>query len=141
MRDIVTFYRKNLEKLKGLALDCPECIKNAVPCHHYDYLKRYIEELEALPPFDQEKFELFWKEYPVKKAKKVAEKIWQRMGVDDALFEKIMSALAKHKVCIQWTKNRGQYIPHPPTWLNQERWNDEVELPGDSAMNEKYKGL
>jgi len=25
----------------------------------------------------------------------------------------------------QWTKDGGQFIPHPATWLRQERWTDE----------------
>jgi hypothetical protein len=25
----------------------------------------------------------------------------------------------------EWTKDGGQFIPHPATWLNQKRWEDE----------------
>ena len=141
MRDIVSFYKKNLERLKLLALDCPQCIQDQTMCHHYDYLRDYIKELEELPPFDQEKFEIFWKEYPRKMAKKSVAVIWQRMKVDDALFEIIMKALENQKKSRQWTDKKGQFIPHPTTWLHQERWNDEVELPGDLAIKEKYKGI
>lgn len=140
MSNILTFYKKNLERLKALALDCPECIRNKEMCHHYDYLKDYIKELEEMPPFDSEKFEHFWKEYPRKMAKKVAEKIWLRMKVDDELFATIMTALDNQKKSNQWTQNKGQYIPHPTTWLNQERWNDEVELPSNIG-NSKYDNI
>ncbi len=59
MKGTLPFYKKNLIRLKELALDCPQCIQDRVMCHHYDYLRRYIEELEALPPFDEEKFDHF----------------------------------------------------------------------------------
>ena len=26
-------------------------------------------------------------------------------------------------------KTEKQFIPHPSTWLNQRRWEDEIELP------------
>ena len=26
----------------------------------------------------------------------------------------------------EWKNRDPQYIPYPTTWLNQERWNDEV---------------
>ena len=28
----------------------------------------------------------------------------------------------------QWTKEGGQYIPNPTTWLNQGRWDDKTEI-------------
>jgi len=27
----------------------------------------------------------------------------------------------------QWVESDGKYIPHPATWLNQGRWDDEVD--------------
>jgi len=31
------------------------------------------------------------------------------------------------KATEQWRKDNGQFIPHPQTWLNQRRWEDDVE--------------
>ncbi len=28
----------------------------------------------------------------------------------------------------QWQKEGGQYIPNPATWLNQNRWEDEIKI-------------
>ena len=97
MQDTTIFYKKNIERLKELAFDCPECIKNKEMCHHYDYLRNYIKELEELPPFDHEKFDVFWKEYPRKIAKKSVAKIWEKMKVSNILFETIMTALEHQK--------------------------------------------
>lgn len=77
-------------------------------------------------------FEEFWKEYPNKTAKKKALESWVRIFKEvpnielaDALAAQVMSGLAKAKKSSQWTKNNGDFVPHPTTWLNQERWNDE----------------
>lgn len=67
-------------------------------------------------------FEKFWSIYPKKISKKKAEQCWNRMKPDNSLFEKISKAIETAKKTDQW--ERG-FIPHPTTYLNQERWNDE----------------
>lgn len=71
-------------------------------------------------------FDEFWKEYPNKKSRALAAKCWEKLNPDAALFATIMAALGKHKRCDQWVKDGGQFVPHPSTWLNQRRWEDEV---------------
>lgn len=78
-------------------------------------------------PGDQ-RFDQFWAEYPRKTVKKEALKSWNRIKMTDELFAKIMSTLAAYKKSPQWIKDGGQFIPHPTTWLNQERWNDELKV-------------
>jgi len=73
-------------------------------------------------------FDFFWKMYPNKKSKKQAEKIWNKLKMDEDLYRKIIISLKKQMETRQWQKNGGEFIPHPSTWLNQERWNDE-EVP------------
>ncbi|QVW25341.1 phage replication protein [Pseudomonas hormoni] len=73
-------------------------------------------------------FPKFWKLYPNKKGKANAEKAWKKLKVTDELFTLIASGLAKQVVCPDWTKDGGQYIPHPATWLNGKRWEDEVKV-------------
>ncbi|MDD2054948.1 phage replication protein [Pseudomonas putida] len=72
-------------------------------------------------------FPKFWKLYPNKKGKANAEKAWKKLKVTDELFTLIASGLAKQVVCAEWTKDGGQFIPHPATWLNGKRWEDEVK--------------
>lgn len=73
-------------------------------------------------------FAKFWSHYPKKKAKPQAEKAWKKINPDHSLFNKIMESLGKHCVSKDWLKDDGQFIPHPATWLNQARWEDEVTL-------------
>lgn len=71
-------------------------------------------------------FEEFWKAYPRKVGKDVARKKWGVIKPDQELFKKIMASLEVQKKMPQWTKDDGQFIPHPSTWLNQKRWEDEI---------------
>ena len=83
---------------------------------------------------DEENFEKFWTEYPKKIAKKEAKKAFIKVCPIDET--QLMIGLSKWKKSEQWTKDKGRFIPHPTTWLNQERWNDEVEI--KTEINSKY---
>lgn len=68
-------------------------------------------------------FESFWKAYPRKVAKPAALKAWLQHKPD---LQQVIYALKNQSQSPQWQKDGGQFIPHPATWLNQERWNDEA---------------
>jgi hypothetical protein len=69
-------------------------------------------------------FDAFWKEYPRKKNKGYAERVWGRLKVSKELMADIMNGLYRAEESIDWTKDNGQYIPHPSTWLNAKGWED-----------------
>lgn len=83
-----------------------------------------------------EQFETFWKAYPRKVAKKTARDKWSRIKMTDELFAKIIAAVEVQKKQPQWVKDGGQFIPHPSTWLFQERWDDEVDSGASTKYNE-----
>lgn len=72
-------------------------------------------------------FESFWKVYPKKVAKKKAKQSWKSVCKNKETYNAIMKALTTQIVIHKWDKN-NRYCPHPATWLNQERWNDDVEV-------------
>jgi hypothetical protein len=78
-------------------------------------------------------FSEFWKAYPKKLAKTSAEKAWKKQKCD-AKVGVILAALAVWKKTPDWTKDGGQYVPYPASWLNGQRWEDEIAassaLPG-----------
>ena len=39
----------------------------------------------------------------------------------------VLKSLSLFKVSDEWKKDNGKYIPHPSTWLNQRRWEDDVK--------------
>jgi hypothetical protein len=75
--------------------------------------------------FDVDGFEAFWNAYPRKVAKQAALKAWTRLQPDGSLKAEVQKALARAKRTRQWTRDGGEYIPHPATWLNNRRWEDE----------------
>ncbi len=82
-------------------------------------------------------FESFWSAYPKKVGKGYALKSWNKISPGKELTKKILSAVESQKHSQQWKKDDGQFIPNPATWLNQGRWEDnlEVELPRTSSYD------
>ena len=72
---------------------------------------------------ESETFDLFWAAYPRKVAKKAAEKAWLRLKPDTKLSYAIIESVKAH-MANGWRET--QFIPHPATYLNGERWNDEL---------------
>lgn len=73
------------------------------------------------------RFNVFWKAYPKKVGKGAAERAWRKIKPTEALLQRMLVAIDKGKSSKQWNKENGQYIPNPSTWLNQKRWEDELE--------------
>lgn len=72
-------------------------------------------------------FEEFWKVWPRRQGKGAARKAFisaVAKGVDAAFI--IASATAYAHRC-QLIGKESQFIPHPSTWLNQERYDDDAE--------------
>lgn len=58
--------------------------------------------------------------------RKTAFKSWVKIQPSSLLVKRIMTALEQYKQTKQWQD--PQYIPHPSTWLNQARWEDEIKV-------------
>lgn len=82
-------------------------------------------------------FARFWAVYPRKEAKQTALKAFTKINPDESLLETILSAVERFKNSAQWQEDGGQYVPHPSTFLNQRRWEDEP--PKASAFRKPRK--
>lgn len=71
-------------------------------------------------------FDRFWSAYPRKTAKPTAQTAFAKLNPDEQLLQVMLTAIEKQKASPQWTRDGGQFIPHPATWLNQRRWEDET---------------
>ena len=71
-------------------------------------------------------FESFWEIYPKHQDKKKAKQKFLKLCKDEKKYQEIMDGL--RNVLPVWAKKDTKYIPMPTTWLNGERWNDEVDL-------------
>ena len=68
-----------------------------------------------------ESFEIFWKEYPNRVGKPDAMKKYKEQEHSD-----IMGWLERWKEYWDYSETEPRFIPHPATWLNQERYKDET---------------
>lgn len=91
-------------------------------------IKKQNKELNEL---QEKQFDKFWQAYPKKVSKKQAQKSWKKINPSLELFKKILKALEMVKQTEQWEKDNGKFIPYPATWLNQERWTDEIKMMQD----------
>lgn len=72
-------------------------------------------------------FDRFWNAYPKKVGKLAAFNSFKKIKNPSEMICVILDAIEKQKNTDQWKKDNGQFIPNPSTWLNQGRWEDEVE--------------
>ena len=80
-------------------------------------------KVEVLDNIDIQ-FEQFWNLYPKKEKKKETRKWFEKHKPNQELFNKILVNLEKQKKSKQWANK--QFIPLPSSWLNGERWEDEI---------------
>ena len=93
------------------------------------YKEKKRKEIESNKSESKERdafFDLFWADYPNRVAKQDAVRAWQKLAPDEALYCEIMAGLRKWKASDEWTRDGGRFVPHPATWLNGRRWEDEV---------------
>jgi len=69
-------------------------------------------------------FTAFWTAYPRKIARQKAWQAWKKIRAGPELVAAILRSIAEHKQTEQWQQVR--LIPHPATFLNQRRWEDDV---------------
>lgn len=109
------------------------------PCKNDEIAGNETPE-EVKPNLQEQRFNTFWQAYPLKKAKQAAWKAWQKIKPTTELFEKIISAVDKAKRSEDWARDNGRYIPHPATWLNGGRWDDELTEVSPTTANTKKNG-
>lgn len=115
--DLVTIRVKNWNKRQFVKLT------------GYDRIKRHRIRSKTREQDDrkiQEWFDAFWEAYPRKIAKVKAQKSWNQTDLTQEIFDKIILSIEQQKKTEAWKNDGGKFIPHPATWLNQERWNDEI---------------
>lgn len=83
-------------------------------------------------------FDVFWNLYPRKTAKAKAKEAFTKASKKSNFdFNVIIASVQKHiRYSKQWQDK--QYVPHAATWLNGERWEDEVvEATTGAYQNQK----
>lgn len=86
------------------------------------------------PPNPLSGFETFWNNYPNKAGKKDAIKAWTKLKPNPDLQLRIIQAITAQRETRKW---REGFIPLPATFLNGERWEDQIELPIGVSKSEQ----
>lgn len=109
--------------------------------------KKEIKPAEAMPlpanageeqhilTYEEQAFNIFWAAYPKKVNKKGAFTSFKRIKHLKDEMPLIMEALQRFKASKDWQKDNGQFIPHPQTFINQERWKDQQEQTREQQLN------
>lgn len=71
-------------------------------------------------------FDDFWKAYPIKRDKKKAKTAWMRKKLNGKSEDIVKDVINRISNDPQWIKG---YIPLPTTYINGERWDDELTNP------------
>ena len=85
--------------------------------------------VEVLDPSD---FDLFWSDYPRKIGKPVAKKAFEKAAKEFDSMAIVVGCLPWREFWIE-ARTEEQFIPHPSTFLNQHRFNDEPPVPPDKS--------
>jgi hypothetical protein len=80
----------------------------------------------------EQQFDTFWSLYPRKVGKGAARTAFHRKGKTHEIREAIIHGLRKQVPAMR--EKELEYIPHPATWLNQERWTDVIEDGGPAQQ-------
>lgn len=119
---------KSLETLTEVDANAEQAhsVGNANHNHSYNHNQLYKKKenpkerkIRSKPLADSD-FEKFWSSYPKKVGRGAAERAWKK-AVQLATAEEI-TRIAK---VYPWGDDK-QFIPHPATWLNQQRWQDDI---------------
>lgn len=102
--------------------ECVDTFHQTVKCIKGTDKRPDKRNTDILPLFDR-----FWGAYPRKVSKADARKAFAKLNPDTELVEAMLRALDWQKRLPEWTKDGGQFIPYPATWLNARRWEDEPE--------------
>lgn len=88
------------------------------------------------------RFREFWAAYPRKHRKQRAQVVWLKLGIegDTPLWVQVMAGLRQWKNLWKAEATKTQYIPHPSTWLNDRRWEDDIDQPSP-VLSAKTKTL
>ncbi len=130
------------EKLNGSYTECPpsdgqvtdKCppslVESSVVKCNIDKNKDMVDSFSA-----------FYSAYPKKRSKAAAIKAFEKKYKKNLLpeIEELVEIVKKWSNTTDWKKEGGKFIPHPSTWLNGERWLDELPAStGDSQPFNKF---
>lgn len=84
----------------------------------------------------------FWEAYGYKVDHLVAEKAFRKHVKDQATFQAVMTAVkAQRQAGGPLDPEKGTFRPRPSTWLNKNRWMDEIQHQGGNHDKDRKRRL
>lgn len=115
----------------------PECPKNGDSVNQPQVNTDYLVNTDSSKSIGRpSRFEDFWQTYPKKAKKKPAREIWQRKQLDSRADLLIADVQNRQQNDRRWLEG---FIPDPTTYLNQERWDDEIEPPKEFSREKSTR--
>jgi len=71
-------------------------------------------------------FDNFWNMYPRKVGRLTAKRSWEKLSQENQ--QKALEAIVEHRKYWSAKGTEWEFIPHASTWLNQERFEDELVI-------------
>lgn len=91
-------------------------------------------EKEKEKEYINRSFDAFWDAYPRRVGKKKSFDRWCKISPDEETQKLILKNIRDRIHVGEWDLNRKEFIPHPDTFLNQERWNDEITIKNQNNL-------
>jgi len=114
--------------------ECIQDVSNLLPQVRLEVDKDSISNNRSKKEiYSDGRFVFFWNEYPNKVGKGKAWQAWLKLKPTNEIARKIVESVRKYKQTASWKKDNGQFIPHAATFLNQRRFDDEVEITSGSV--------
>jgi len=112
---------KDKEKIKGMEK------QHEASTELSNGIKTVKQRLKSTELYNCPYFQEFWLFYPRKEGKGKAWEAWSKVSPkpNAGMVQKMRSTIDILKCTNQWSRDNGQFIPFPSTWLNQRRWEDE----------------
>ena len=96
----------------------------------------------ALPIYDEqtsEGFEQFWAAYPKKQAKQDAVKAFRSAKLKPEQLQSVLQDIQRRRASAEWTKDGGQFVPLPATYLRGKRWEDTPVSQQDGTVERQLR--
>ncbi|HWI50109.1 MAG TPA: hypothetical protein VNU45_18010 [Rummeliibacillus sp.] len=83
-------------------------------------------------------FDKFWEVYPKKVGKEAAHKWFKKNNPSEQFVSMLISDL-QTRIKSEWNGKDKQFIPHPASYLNGKRWEDEIISPLNTNQEKEVK--
>jgi hypothetical protein len=84
--------------------------------------------------------EVFWPAWPHKISKHEAQVAFVKRDPTEAEVALMVAAIPAQSEAFDWPRERWRFCPHPATWLNGRRWEDEIPPPGAAPARASPNG-